>query len=351
MTRIRVAVIGCGAISKYHLDYLASDSRVDIVGVCDRSVALTEWTRQRYGVDRAFNDSTEMLQTTHPEAVHVLTPPAFHEQLTLDALAVGAHVVCEKPMAPSLAQIERLVAAARRADRHLIECHNYRFNDETQWLADMAARGDLGEVCDVDVEMALDVASGGRFSDPNLPSPTAGLAGGAIHDFITHLSYLALMFHTGAEVDDVWARWVNRSGDANVGFDELLAVVMTSTGRSTIRFSSRSRPEGLRLTVRGTKGTASVDLYKPFSRVDVERGSRQLTPLLNNIHNSSRLVRDVAKGVGGKIMQKDPQHGMTQMFRGFYDAVAGTGPLPVTPDDILGTARLVARLTDFAVAS
>ena len=112
MERMRVGVIGCGAIAQMmHLPYLRElDERFEIAALCDVDpVALAECGR-RYGVSRLFADA-ESLLAEPLDAAFILTS-GDHAPVTLAALERGLHVLVEKPLAYTLAETDEVNAAS-----------------------------------------------------------------------------------------------------------------------------------------------------------------------------------------------------------------------------------------------
>src|SRR5690606_20316135 len=112
-----------------------------------------------------------------------------------------------------------------RRGRRLIENHNYRFN--RPWLAieRAVASGQLGDVREVEVRLCLPLRGpGGRYADANLPHPSHRLPAGVLHEFITHLCYLALRF-VPEPIDHVRAVWSNHGGGPLFRYDDLDAIV------------------------------------------------------------------------------------------------------------------------------
>jgi predicted dehydrogenase len=342
-TPLRVAVIGCGAISKEHLTAIGRRTDVQLVGVCDRSTATARWTAERHET-AWFTDADELLRTTRPAVVHVLTPPASHRSLAEAAIAAGAHVLVEKPIAATTAEYDEMAAAASAAGVVLLENHNYLCNDNVVRLLDSIASGSLGEVHDVEVLLCVDIQDG-RFADPLLASPVAHLAGGAIRDFLTHVSYLSLAMLPELAWSDVRCRWRNLGGNPLLGFDDLSADYVLGDALATIRFSSHLRPECFRITVRGTLGTAETELFQPFFRLEVQRGPKVLSPLLNHARNGGALAGAAATGFRNKILQHSPYHGLHRFVDRFYDAVLGLGPLPTSVEAVRRTSLLVDAMT------
>jgi len=170
---LRAAVIGTGKISEEHLRFLGTDPRVKLVGVCDLSPSLANYAVERFGAERAFSDSRQMLAEAKPDVVHVLTPPHTHYALVSDALKASAHVVVEKPVAPTHQEFLELIALADSCGKQIVEDHNYRFNEPVRAIEKLVRDGTLGDVREVDVRMALAIRKpGGRYMDASLPHPS-----------------------------------------------------------------------------------------------------------------------------------------------------------------------------------
>lgn len=126
MTALRVAVAGLGnAATTLHLPALAAIPHATVVGGCDPASDARAAATARHAIP-AFPTLTELLAATSPEVVIICTPPRHHRAACLEALAAGAHVLCEKPLATSVAEGEEIVAAAARAGRHLALNHEFR---------------------------------------------------------------------------------------------------------------------------------------------------------------------------------------------------------------------------------
>src|SRR4051812_20898236 len=137
---MRVAVIGAGKISEEHLRFLSARKGVELSAVCELSPVLGQFTAQRFSAANSFTDYRQMLDQLRPQVVHVLTPAHTHMKIVTDCLESGAHVIVEKPIAPTHAEFLQLGRIAGQNKRRLIEDHNYRFNDQVLALEDMISR-------------------------------------------------------------------------------------------------------------------------------------------------------------------------------------------------------------------
>jgi predicted dehydrogenase len=350
---LRAAVIGTGKISEEHFRYLGSDPGVVLAGVCDLSPSLSKYAAARFKAGAAFSDSGEMLREAKPDVVHVLTPPHTHAALVTDALNAGAHVVVEKPVAPTNAQFRELWDLARTRGRRIVEDHNYRFNEPVLAIERLVREGELGDVREVDVRMALPIRkAGGRYADTSLPHPSHNLPAGVIHEFITHLCYLALRFVPAPEPNEeafprVAAAWSKHGDERPFKYDDLDALVISGPVHARIRFTSHAGPDCFILTVRGTKGWAETDLFQPHLRVVTpRRGGQQLSPLVNHLANGAGLMAASVRGFRNKVMQKTPYEGLATFLRRTYAALREDREPPVTYDDMDRASRLVDALLE-----
>jgi predicted dehydrogenase len=285
-----------------------------------------------------------MLEREKPDVVHVVTPPHTHVRIVEDCLHAGAHVLCEKPIAPTLAEYERVLGVAQSRGRQLMENHNYRFNAPIRAIRESVDRGELGEVREVEVRMVLSIrGAGGRYSDENLPHPSHRLPAGVLHEFISHLAYLALHFVPGPE--RVWAQWSNLGGGTLFRYDDLDCGYQAGMASARIRFSCHQAPDCFTVTVRGTKGLMHTDLFQPHLLKNVQRkGGAQLSPLVNQYAAGKTLLKSSFKNFRDKVMQVTPYEGLGTMLGEMYGAMAGGRALPVSVEQTRGALALIERL-------
>ncbi|GKU80371.1 Gfo/Idh/MocA family protein [Paenibacillus sp. L3-i20] len=146
MSKIRIAVIGCGSIAKYrHIPEYAEHPNVEIVAFVDPIIERAEQFAEQHG-GKAFADYKVMLAEVKPDAVSVCTPNALHASLSIDAAAAGAHVLVEKPMAVTDAEAEAMIKAASDNNVHLMVAHNQRLMPPHVKAKEILDSGVLGKV-------------------------------------------------------------------------------------------------------------------------------------------------------------------------------------------------------------
>jgi predicted dehydrogenase len=142
----RAAVIGCGDVSVVHLPAIAKLDGVDLVGVCDTDPDRAAAAAERYGVPH-FTDHRQLLDAVRPDAAHVCTPHDQHTPVAIDCLDAGVAVLVEKPVAHTVAEADRLIAAARRHPGVKAGiCLQNRYNTAARAARDRLGSGELGAV-------------------------------------------------------------------------------------------------------------------------------------------------------------------------------------------------------------
>jgi len=342
---IRAAVIGAGHIAQQHLACLAQLPGVKLVGVCDLSPALAEFAAERHGAQAWFTNHKRMLAEAGAQVVHVTTPPASHFRLATDCLEAGAHVFLEKPATTSLSDLETLVTHAEARQRLLVEDYNYLWNEPVLRLRQWTADGTLGDVLHVDAAISLDIAGeDSPFMDRNLRHPALDLAGGPIEDFLPHLASLAHAF-CGAHVD-VHTDWRKRDPGSLLPYDEFRALLRGAKATATLSFSSHAQPDAFRLTVHGSRGRATADIFEQrLTRASLRGGPRPLVPFFNALDDASETARSAFRLLWRKLSGGPGAYdGLWLLIRRFYEAVGGTGPLPLSAGDVLEVNRMVDAL-------
>ncbi|CAA9457293.1 MAG: Glucose-fructose oxidoreductase [uncultured Rubrobacteraceae bacterium] len=189
---VRWGVAGCGWVARdYALPALVAAENCEVVALLDPDpVALAEAGRglgaARYEDPEAFFAEGEM------DAVYVATPNHLHAPVVEAAAAAGKHVMCEKPVAPTLAEARRMVAACEAAGVTYATAFDQRYHAAHRRLRGLVEEGKLGTVCSARIHYACWLPPG--WAEDNWRVDPARAGGGAFVDLAPHgldlLSYL-----------------------------------------------------------------------------------------------------------------------------------------------------------------
>jgi len=142
-----IAILGAGRIAE--TAYVPAARAVDgarIVAVLSRDGPRGDAFAKRNGVDRAYTDLGALLADPRVDAVIVASPDALHEPQAIAAARAGKHILCEKPMATTLAGCERMAEAVRAAGVSFMMGYSNRFNSGTRKIRELMEAGEIGAV-------------------------------------------------------------------------------------------------------------------------------------------------------------------------------------------------------------
>ena len=147
MSKIKVAVIGCGNIANAaHIPAYMKNSEVEIKYFCDIIPERAEKCVEKYGCGIAVADYHEFLNDPEIEAVSVCTHNDFHSIIAIDFLKAGKHVMCEKPAARILSEALEMQKVAHETGKILNIGVVNRFNTYVMKIRELIESGELGEV-------------------------------------------------------------------------------------------------------------------------------------------------------------------------------------------------------------
>ncbi|WP_311244801.1 Gfo/Idh/MocA family oxidoreductase [Microbacterium sp. WCS2018Hpa-23] len=141
---LRAALVGTGSVANSHARAVAAYPRAELIAVADLSLEKAREFAGRYDIAAAYSDLDEMLAAEHPDVVLICTPPGPHRVQALAAFAAGAHVIVEKPPAPSLYELDDMRAGALAADRQLAVVFQQRTGTAAAHVRGLLQSGALG---------------------------------------------------------------------------------------------------------------------------------------------------------------------------------------------------------------
>lgn len=144
--RLRVGLIGCGFISARHGPAWLASADAELVAVCDQDVEKARGRAAEWGVSAVYADAAAMLDREHLDAVDIATRPGTHTMLVGMAAARGIHVLCQKPLAPTLEEAAAMVETCERAGVRFMVNEMWRYLPPMAEMGRLIGEGAIGPV-------------------------------------------------------------------------------------------------------------------------------------------------------------------------------------------------------------
>lgn len=146
-SKVRVAVIGCGAIAQVvHLPLLSKMSDIQLLALSDPDKTKLAMLADKYGVPQFFTDHQQCLKLDEVDAVHICTPNHLHAEMAIDALCAGKHVLVERPVSRTVEEAESMVAESKKRKKILMVGMNQRFRPDAMILKNFVEGNELGKI-------------------------------------------------------------------------------------------------------------------------------------------------------------------------------------------------------------
>ena len=341
--RIRIAVTGMGWVARArHLPAIRRNPAFEVIGLIDRSEGRAETLARKHGIARGTQAASlaAVPWIGEADAVSIATAPMAHHDLACEALAMGLHVVTEKPFAMSVAEGEAMCSTAAEHDRRLAIVHNFQFARSTRRLLRDIERGRLGRIRGV---RAVQMGNPSR----RLPTWYEELPFGLFYDESPHLLYLLRRISGPLKM----LKAVAVGGSGGSGTPAQIDAWFAAPGAEYPISLSCNFECGLsewHVMVHGEGAVGIIDVFRDIYLLVPNDGSHGTVEVLRTSATvtAQHWWQHLASGVphlAGRLM-----YGNDEVFARFADAIRGDGRRlePVAAEPALATLSLQHEIID-----
>jgi predicted dehydrogenase len=329
---LRVALVGTGSVANLHARGVAAHPRAELVAVTDLTRANADAFAERYGIPAVYDDLDGMLAAERPDVVLICTPPAVHREQTLAAFAAGAHVVVEKPPAPSLDELDAMRAAATAAGRQLAVVFQQRTGTAAAHVKRLLEAGAFGRPLLAQCQ-TLWFRDADYFAVPWRGKWQTEGGGTTLGHGIHQLDLLAYLLGDWTRVEGRLWRLARETETEDVS----TATVVFDSGVVAQVVSSTLSP----------RETSSI-------RIDTEKATITVDHLYGHGHENWRITPapqvDEAEQAGWALPDAEERSDHAPLLRDVFDALLAGSPLPPTADAPARSLELVAAIYASAAA-
>ncbi len=328
---LRCAIVGTGAVAHLHAAAVLADPDAGLVAVTNLHRSAAETFADAYGGPAVYDDLDALLEDVHPDVVLICTPPAAHRAQTLAALAAGAHVVVEKPPAPSLAELDEMRAAAVAADRRLAVVFQQRTGTAAAHVKSLLDSGAFGRPLLAQCQ-TLWFRDAEYFAAPWRGRWETEGGGTTLGHGIHQLDLLAYLLGDWASVE---ARLWRLDRDTQT----------EDTSTATVRFTSGVVAQVVSSVV-APRQTSSI-------RIDTQRATITVDHLYGHGHENWSITPAPGfedEAAGWALPPHEVASGHAPLLHDVFAAIRERRPLPPTADAPARSLELVAAMYASAAA-
>jgi predicted dehydrogenase len=339
---VRIGIVGCGRVTGLrHLPAVQRLEEVEVVALADLDGDRLRAAGERFGVGRRYPDHESLVGDAEIDVVAVCVPAVQHAEVAAAALEGGKHLLLEKPVALSLADGERIAAAAARAEGKIVVGFNMRWHRLVARARELVTAGAVGKIHAVTT----------RFTSPFTYREVAhpwrrqrALGGGVIYEMAPH-HFDVWRQLLGEEIVEVVAE--SRSTD----WDDESAVVngRTASGAFASSFFSQRGPGANELEVSGEDGRLRLSLYR-FDSLELMSRETPAGDLRQRLSGVARSLRELPQGVAAARRGGDYVNSYRREWLHMADVVLKDEPVECTLEDGLRALEIMLAAGESAAS-
>ena len=253
--KFKFGIVGCGRIAQRHAEHIQIIG--DLIAVCDIDIERAQALGKKYGV-RWFGNLKDMLaDCPEIDVISICTPNGLHAEQSIQALKAGHHVLCEKPMALTVADCSAMIKTAERANKRLFIVKQNRFNPPVEAVKKLIDEDRLGKIYSVQLNCFWN-RNEAYYS--NSWKGTKDMDGGTLFTQFSH--FIDLLYWFVGDVEWVSAKTANFHHRGIIEFEDTGMVVLKflSGAIGTVNYTVNAYKKNMEgsLTIFAEKGTIKI---------------------------------------------------------------------------------------------
>lgn len=253
--KFNFAVVGCGNIGKRHCSILKNMQEAELVAVYDAVKERADNFAQEFNV-KAYYDYAELLANNEIDFVNICVPSGLHAEQCIKAAAAGKHIICEKPMALSVEDCDKMIEAAAKNNVKIFVVKQNRYNEPVQKLKEAIDKGKMGKIYLLTANILWNRNE--EYYKEASWRGTQALDGGALMNQSSH--FVDLLNWLGGNVKSVYAKMDTISHDIETDDTGIVILKFENGSLGNIIYTTCVYDKNMEgsITILGTKGTVKI---------------------------------------------------------------------------------------------
>ncbi len=255
--RIKFAIIGSGHIGRRHAEMIKRNNEAGLVAVCDiipeHEAGIADFKVPYFhSVDKMFQSGIDF------DVVSICSPNGLHAEHALQSLEFKKHIVCEKPMALTKADCEKIIFKALQVHKNVFCVMQNRYSPPSRWLKQIVEQKIIGDV--YMVQLTCYWNRDDRYYKPGNWKGTADLDGGTLFTQFSH--FIDIMYWVFGDITDINAKFDDFSHQHSTAFEDtgIVNFRFTNGGMGSLNYSTSVWDKNMEssIIVIGSKGSVKI---------------------------------------------------------------------------------------------
>jgi len=341
MSKLKVAVVGCGSVAqKRHIpSFLRLRRQASLCALCDLNQALATGVAKRFGVPHVYSNLSDMLSKEDLDMVDICTPPLVHTSVAIESMENNCNVLMEKPMALSVSDCNKMICAAKKYGTKLSVVHNERFYPSFIKAQELVDEGAIGKL----IGMRVLSLTNRKVYMAHEDHWVHKLPGGVIGETGPHTIYMSLAFINTIKNVDVYARktlsypWVL--------YDDYRIELEGDNMNGSIYISHAGDYTATEVNLFGTESSIVVELESLLLTQAKLEDLKPTSVALSSLGVAAQIVKGVVSNAF-KVIFRTPMLGHDIMIEKFVNSIINDQPVPVTPEEGRETVRVMEKIVE-----
>ncbi|MFC1884326.1 NAD-dependent epimerase/dehydratase family protein [Thermodesulfobacteriota bacterium] len=343
---MKIAIIGCGLNSDYHINFAKDYPGIHIIGVVDKDENRAQKCAERWEIRRYFKGLKDLVAVNKPDLVHVVTPPKTHMEVSKEAIELGCNVLIEKPLALNLKEVKTLFALADKEGVKICAVHNHFFDPCMIKARRLIESGKAGQIISVESHYGMNTWFDAfrKYPEPNVLPWIYDMPGGVFHDFMPHPLYVMLPFLGKVKSVKVLEKSLGELPQ-NIS-DELRIQINGEKAFGDLAFSFAEKPQHHFVRFYGTKMMIHVNFDTMTTVAHPVSGlPKAAQKATYNLSESGQLftstVSNVLNFLTGRLK---PYQGMKELIHRYYDTIKRKEEPPVSKEEAINVIAAMDKI-------
>jgi predicted dehydrogenase len=344
---LNVALVGCGTMAESHITHINRLPNAKLIAVCDSELLMAKQVTLLHNVDHYFDDIHQMIKSTRPDVIHIITPPDSHYSLAKICLENSIHTYVEKPFTLLYNEAEELINIANQYNVKVTVGHSAQFSDAAIELRNLMRQNFLGGKPHHMESIYCYNWGNENYAKFILNNPDHWLnrlPGKLFQEIISHgiAKISEFLDSDNPEVQAMAYKspFLKKLGGNEIQ-DELRVIIKGNDSSAYFTFSGSLKPLAHSFKLYGPERAVELDHVHQTIISYLTTNSKSYLKWVKHSRNLAKQYKQNASKTIKRFLRNEIETGTYNLIKNFYDSIINNKDVPIPYNEILLTAKIM----------